>query len=142
MSTSPFQGRHRFSRIRSSVLVVVITVAVIAIPIAIVVPPVLHAIPPDVISAPAVLAFFIQRMTAAARLRAVLTVFADGPIQPGFGFLDAMLTLFPFICLRAGRTDQNEGGTEKGCAYDSTRTKTHCTLDPVVLYLHCSHLRE
>ena len=58
---------------------VMVSVVVIAIPISIVVPPVLYAIPPGVIRAPAVFAFFIQRMTAAARLRAVLTARVDGP---------------------------------------------------------------
>jgi hypothetical protein len=98
------------------VIVVMITVVVIAIPIAIVVPPALHAIPPGVIGAIAVFAFFIQRVPATTRLRASLTVFAYGPIQPGFRFLDAMLTLFPIIGLRVRCADQNQRGTEKGCA--------------------------
>jgi hypothetical protein len=96
------------------IVAIVIVVAVIAIPIAIVVPAVLHPIPPDVISTPAVLAFFVQRMATAARLCAALTVFTDGPIQSGFCFLDVVLTLFPLIRLRTGHADENEGGTHKG----------------------------
>lgn len=56
------------------------------------------------------LAFFVQRMAAAAHLCAALTVFTDGPIQSGFCFLDAVLTLFPLIRLRTGHADENEGG--------------------------------
>ena len=106
------------------IVVVMVSVVVIAIPISIVVPPVLYAIPPGVIRAPAVFAFFIQRMTAAARLRDVLTAFGDGKIQSCFCPRYAMLTLLPIVRLRARGASQNECGTEKGCAHNGARTET------------------
>jgi hypothetical protein len=105
-------------------IVVMIAVTVVAIPIPIVVPPALRAIPPDVIGAITVLTFFVQRVTTTPRLRASLAVFTDSPIQPSFCFLDAMLALLPIIRLGARRADQNEGGTEKGCAYHGARSET------------------